>query len=212
MKATQFVSSPYANKELGVPAKFHFDSDKVAYYEKAGWEAYYDHAWLRALRLMVQLNREQFAMPLLTAIAAALDTVRASIAFAPLDNDVAKAQHFITRFYEKAAQRIKFRADARTVAALEMDYWVVHRRLALARIKDPSDDSLDPLIRSIENLHSALFEAPAPAIRSSAVLRARAAEAVDRITGKRSADVAADWRLVEDLLQQAYRVVQPAVA
>ncbi len=192
-----------------MPTDIRFDPDKVAYFEKAGWEAYYDRNWLRAFWLMVQLNREEFAMPLPLALAAALDVVRASIAFAPLDNDVPKAQHFITRYYEKAARRVKFQADAKTVAALEMDYWLVHRRLALARIKNPADSNLDPLIESIANLHAALFAAPAPATRTSAEERARAAEAVDRITGKRSTDVAADWRLVEEHLQQAYRAVQP---
>ena len=67
------------------------DPDRVAYFEKAGWQAYYDRKWLRVLRLMVQLNREQFGMSLLTAIAAAVDVVRASLAFAPVDNDVPAA-------------------------------------------------------------------------------------------------------------------------
>lgn len=191
-----------------MPAAFRFDPDKVAYFEKAGWEAYYDHNWLRAFWLMVQLNREEFAMSLPLALAAALDVVRASIAFAPLDNDVPKAQHFIGRFYEKAARRVKFQAEASTVAELELDYWLVHRRLALARIKNPADDNIEPLVASIVSLHTALFTAPAAAIRTSAEERARAAEAVDRITGKRSTDIAADWRLVEQHLQRAYRAVQ----
>ncbi len=195
-----------------MPTDFRFDPDKVAYYEKAGWEAYYDRKWLRAFRLMVQINREQFAMSLPLALAAALDVVQASIAFAPIDNDVAKAQRFITRFYAKAARRIRFKADPKTVAALEMDYWVVHRRLAVARGQDPTNDNLAPLITSLNTLHTALFDAPAPAIRASAEARALAAEAVDRITGKRSANIAADWQLVEEHLQRAYRAVQPKPA
>jgi hypothetical protein len=47
---------------LAVPRPRRFDSDRVEYFEKAGWRAYYDRRWLRVLRLMVQLNREQFAM------------------------------------------------------------------------------------------------------------------------------------------------------
>lgn len=191
---------------------FRFDPDKVAYYEKAGWEAYYDRKWPRAFWLMVQLNREQFAMSLPLALAAALDVVRASIAFAPLDNDVARAQRFITRFYEKAARRIKFKANPKTVAALEMDYWVVHRRLAVARGRNPADGTLDPLIASLDSLHTALFDASASAIRVSAEERALAAEAVDRITGKRSTTIAADWLLVEEHLRRAYRAVQPKPA
>lgn len=37
-----------------MPIRKPFDPDEVAYYEKAGWEAYYDRRWLRVLRLMVQ--------------------------------------------------------------------------------------------------------------------------------------------------------------
>jgi len=40
---------------------------------------------------MVQINREQFGMSLPAAMAAALDIVRASRAFAPVDNDVPAA-------------------------------------------------------------------------------------------------------------------------
>ena len=68
-----------------------FDADQGARFERAGWEAYYDRRWLRVLRLMVQLNREQFGMSLPAAMAAALDIVRASRAFAPVDNDVPAA-------------------------------------------------------------------------------------------------------------------------
>ena len=45
-------------------------------------------------------------------------------------------------------------------------------------------------------------------MRASAELRAKAAEAVDRITGKRSTDVAGDWRRVEAYLNQAYEAVK----
>ncbi len=30
-------------------ANFHFNPDKVAYYEKAGWQAYYNRNWTRSL-------------------------------------------------------------------------------------------------------------------------------------------------------------------
>lgn len=36
-----------------MPEKLNFDPDKVAYFEKAGWQAYYDRKWLRVLSLMI---------------------------------------------------------------------------------------------------------------------------------------------------------------
>jgi hypothetical protein len=182
-----------------------FDPDKVAYFEAAGWKAYYAHQWGRAFGLMVQLNREQFRMPLLTALAAAVDIVRASIAFAPLENnDVPKAKENILRYYAKARRTVGIEADAQTLADLEMDYWIVHRNLALERKKDHTLNNAGPMVDSLDRLHAALFQAPAAAIRRSAEERALAAVAVDRITSGYSKDVAADWREVEEHLRLAY--------
>ena len=189
--------------------KLDFDPDKVAYFEKAGWEAYYDRKWLRVLSLMVLLNREQFGMSLPRSIAAAVDIVRASVAFAPVDNDVPAATAHLERFYDKARRSAGLRRDARTLAALEMDYWVVHRRLAVERRQAPGHNgSIEPLVDSLARLHGALFMTSAGAIRRSAELRALAAVTVDRITGGYSSDVATDWQLVEETLRKSYSALQ----
>ena len=182
------------------------DPDRVAYFEKAGWEAYYDRKWLRVLRLMVQLNREQFGMSLPTAIAAAVDVVRASLAFAPVDNDVPAATEHLRRYYEKAPRSAGVLMDAAKLAALEMDYWIVHRKLAIERRQtlDHTGD-IEPMVESLARLHAALFGATTEAIRRSAECRAQAAQAVDRITGGYSTDVAGDWQRVEEYLREAYR-------
>lgn len=190
-----------------------FNPAKVAYYEKAGWEAYYAREWFLAFQLMIQLNREQFRMPLWTAILAAIDVVRASLAFAPLENNnVPAATEYIRRYYEKARQSVGIEADAKTLADLEMDYWVVHRQLARERKQAVEDgkgaiDNSGPMVESLDRLHSALFKAPPAAIRRSAELRAQAAVAVDRITGKYSIDEVADWHEVEQKLMEAYSVL-----
>jgi hypothetical protein len=185
--------------------KPRFDPDKVAYYEKAGWEAYYDRNWLRVFSLMVGLNREQFRMPLLTALAASIDVVRASLAFAPLEgNDVPAATAYLRRYYAKARRSVGIAADAGKLAELEMDYWVVHRQLAMERKQNPTLQNWAPMTDSLERLHAALFAAPAAAVRTSAEQRALAAVAVDRITGGYSRDVATDWRAVEEHLRAAY--------
>jgi hypothetical protein len=186
--------------------------DIVAYYEKSGWEAYYDRNWPRALWLLVKMNREAFRMSWIDALTAALDTVRASMAFAPLENnDIPKARHYIARFYEKARRSLNISTPAQTLAELEIDYWVVHRELALRRKKDHQDDDLQPMVESLTALHAALFDAPPETIRPSAEWRARAAKAVDRITGGYSNDVDEDWRRVETYLQNAYRAVKEAL-
>lgn len=190
-----------------MPTKQLFDPNKVAYYEKAGWEAYYDKNWLRAFGLMVGLMRAQFKMGWGTAVLAAIDTVRASVAFAPMDNDVPKATHHIQKFYEKACRSLSIKASAQELAALEIEYWVVHRQLALRRIQNHDDHNIEPMTQSLANLHAALFNSTPEKMWQSAEFRALAAKAVDRITGKYSTNVTADWQEVETYLQQAYQAV-----
>jgi hypothetical protein len=187
-----------------------FAPDRIAYLEKAGWEAYYDRDWPRVLALMVQMNRTQFCMSWLDAAFGALDIVRAAATFAPVDNDMAAATQHLTNFYAKARTAAGLRTDAAALAALEMNYWVVHRELAVARKAAPRHaGDIAPMVAALESLHAALFNAPAAAIRRSAEKRAQAAVTVDRITGGYSEDVAADWRAIEQLLQEAYRAVSP---
>ena len=185
------------------------DPDRVATFESAGWRAYYDRNWPRVFWLMVQLNREGFHMSLPTALAASVDILRASIAFAPIDNDVPAATADLRRFYDKARRSASLRADAQTLAVLEMDYWVVHRKLAQER-KQTSNHTgdIEPMVASLARLHAALSDATPEAIRRSAELRAQAAVTVDRITGGYSTDVTADWRQVEAHLLEAYRALQ----
>ncbi len=185
------------------------EPEQAAYYETAGWKAYYDRNWPRAFWLLVHGNRSMFRMSWPTAVGAALDTVRASIAFAPLENnDVGRAQRFMEKFYEKARRSLDIACDARTLAELELDYWVVHRELAIERKDPPHQDNSEPMIYSLTRLHSALFGGSPQAMRRSAEYRALAAVAVDRITGNYSVDIAADWREVERCLREAYTIVK----
>jgi hypothetical protein len=184
-----------------------FDPVKVAYYEKAGWQAYYDRQWLRVLGLMVGLNREQFRMSLPAAMSAALDIVRASIAFAPLDNDLPTATDHLRRYYAKARRAAGLQTPAETLARLEIAYWAVHRELAIQRQKQPDLENIAPMVDALTALHAALFGLPPEAARRSAELRALAAQTVDRITGRYSTDIPADWRQIEAYLQQAYREI-----
>jgi len=195
-----------------MPRNYVDDPDIVAYYEKEGWAAYYDRNWTRALRLLYRMNRDAFRMSRWTALGASLDTVRASVAFAPLEgNDVPKARRHMARFYEKARRNLPIQADPQTLAALEMDYWVVHRELAIRRRLDRADDDVEPMVQSLMALHAALFNSTPEMMRASAEWRAEAAKAVDRITGKYSEDVAEDWQRVEEYLRNAYRAVLAAI-
>ena len=184
-----------------MPRTYVENPEIVAHYEKEGWRAYYDRNWPRAFWLLVKLNREAFRMSWFNALAGALDTVRASMAFAPLaDNDIPRARRYLARFYEKARRATAISAGAETLAEREMDYWIVHRELALRRKQNQEDDDIEPMVQSLTALHAALFGASPEAMRPSAEWRALAAKTVDRITGNYSDDIDEDWRRVEEYL------------
>jgi hypothetical protein len=184
------------------------DPDEVSFCEAAGWAAYYQRDWPRVLWLMVRLNRAQFGMGLVDAIAAALDTVRAAVAFAPAANDLAATRSHLTRYFARARRSAGIGASAATLADRELDYWVVHRELANRRKANRADDDLTPLVDALARLHAAVFDSTPERMRVSAALRALAAARVDRITGGYSDDVDADWEQIVELLRDAYRAAQ----
>lgn len=194
--------------------------DRIARIETELWEAYYNREWLREFRLLITMHREFFHMNTPTAVLASYDAARAAMAFAPLDaNDLPQARGYLLRYYEKVRQALGCRATADDLAERELHYWIVHREVArgrLAEIKtgraidDPDDAEIEPVINAFANLHAGLFNSTPEAMHESAVYRARAAAIVDRISGRHSPDVAADWARVETELRLAYRAIEQA--
>ncbi len=177
-----------------------FDPDRVAYFETEGWRAYYDRKWPRLLRLLVTMSHEQFGIPWPQAVAAAYYVTRASAAWVPLDHDEAKVLRYYEAFYRLARRYSGLSFDPKRVAKLELKYNDDHRRLVDAEDKTE-------LLQTLVDLHAALFGLSAEQVAESAAHRLAALTAVDRITRKRSTDVAADWREVYEELQRCYRSI-----
>ncbi|SRR5581483_9627541 len=177
-----------------------FHPDRLAWLEAAGWRANYDRRWPRLLWLVLRLAREEFDLPWPRAIEAAYHITKASIAWVPIDHDLDAVRRGIRRFYTVASRYGGgLRFDPEQVAALELEYWMVHRELS-----GQPEAAKGPLEDVFARLHSALFGLPIEATRSSAVSRARATDTVDLITSRRSADVELDWVRVERYLREAY--------
>ena len=182
-----------------------FDPAQMAFIETEGWRSYYDRNWMRALGLMLELNHDVFGLRWPDAILAAYYSTRAQIAFAGANNNVPLAQEYIAKYYGVIARARGLRYDPTRAAEAEMRYWIVHRQVAA------QPDNPAPLVDSLADLHATLFDIPAEAARASGVERTAAAQAVDRITGHRSTDVAADWREVETRLRAGYEIVARAM-
>ena len=183
-----------------------FNPDVIAYYETAGWRAYYDRNWLRAFGLMVHLSESQFHIPFPRSFQAVYHVIRASVAFVPRAHDLDVVRRHLAQFYCIAAESNHGTFDPHAVADLELRYWVIHRELAATPHADKR-----PLIECVAALHAALFGRASADLWESAVSRVAAANAVDQITSRRSLDPAADWVLVESNLRRAYQQVKSAV-
>lgn len=185
-------------------ANFHFNPDRVAHLEAAGWRAYYERQWLKLLRLVLTLCQEQFRIPFPVSILAAYYVTRASVAWAPVDHDVQTVQKFYEKFYRMAQRYSGLNFDLARVGALELKYNDDHRRL----VGNPDKSEF---IQTMIELHSAIFGLTPVQARESAELRVLANNTVDLITGKTSKDPEGDWAKLEGYLRQCYHSIEREV-
>jgi hypothetical protein len=181
------------------------DAERLAELEAGGWRAYYDRNWPRVIKLMVQLNQEQFHIPFPLSVVAAIHIARASIAWAPVENKPSVVQQHLERYYRVACRWSSFEFSPVRAAALEIAYWIEHRRLSGKPDKGPFIDAMTAL-------HAELFGLPPERARDSAEWRVRANNTVDLITSGTSTNPEADWAQLEDELRECYRSVNRELA
>lgn len=177
---------------------FTFDPDHVAKLETEGWRAYYDRRWLRVLYLTERTTATEFHVPFPLSAQGAYYVTRAAIAFKPVANDIPGTRAALERYYGLVRRWSGLTFDTQRVTDLELDYWIVHRRLSGAADHSELEDVLT-------DLHASTFGIAQERARGSGTWRTAAAITVDGITGHRSADIDADWRLLEGQLRHCYR-------
>lgn len=180
---------------------FTVNPDRVAYFEAAGWKAYYEHKWLKMLRLIVGLCQEEFHIPFPMSLRAGYYTTRASAAWVPIDHDEQKVLAYLEKFYRTARHYSGLTYDPSRVAALELQYFDVHRRLS-------GQPEKGEFLQTLIDLHSTLFGLSPEQVKESAEWRLLAANTVDLITSNTSTDVEGDWAKLEEYLRRCYRSIQ----
>ena len=188
-----------------MPTTFQLNPERVAYFETNGWRAYYERKWLKVLWLIVRLCQEQFHVPFPMSLLAAYYTTQASAAWVPVDHNLPMVLAYLTRFYSIARRYSGLKFNVERVAALELQYFDVHRRLV-----DATDKS--EFVQTLADLHSAIFGLTPAQARESAEWRVKAADTVDLITSKKSTDVQGDWARLEEYLRQCYASIQRELA
>jgi hypothetical protein len=178
-------------------ASFHLDARMVAQYEGEGWKAYYDRAWPRFLRLIVELEQAQFHIPFPASILAAYYVTRGAVVFVPPDHDPARVEAYLRRFYGLAQRYSGLKFDVAKAAHWEYRYWIEHRVLS-------GKPDKTAFIEAMTQLHATLFGLTPEQARESAELRVQANNVVDTITAHTAPDPAQAWTQIEDLLTRCY--------
>ena len=145
----------------------HFDPKKIAHYEKENYVAYYQKAWLKLLRVSVGLVKESFGLSWPQAAYGAYLVARAEIAFAPFpENDVPKAEAYMTRFYRFIASVHRLDINPQRAAKVEVNWWSVHRRLF-------GNAQNEELVQAITDLYAAAYDVEPAVLTDAARLRAQ---------------------------------------
>ena len=169
---------PSPERDSTVTAHRSFDPRRVGRLECDAWVTYYRREWLKFLRSAVGLTRHMFGMPWPQTIYGAWLVLRANQLWAPFpDNDPDGARRAMHRFYALVARRYREPFDPRQAAALEVEWWRVHRE---HQHDDGSDPDEGPLIASLVALYSYVYGVTGPSVEVAARERALAMRYSDR--------------------------------
>jgi len=182
-----------------------FDPRTVAYYEKESWVAYYQRRWLRLMRMLVALVRSTFGLSSFQAIYAGYLLTRAQIAFAPKDNAVPVAEEYMRRFFAYI-QRIHREAfDVAQAARLEVNWWVVHRRLF-------GNAENQELVDALAQAYAAAYRVDPAQVREAAQHRVQAMVYSDRWVNDGREGNSPLLVREQDELVQSYTALRAAVS
>jgi hypothetical protein len=156
---------------------------------------------MKMLRLIVSLCQEQFRIPFPMSLLAGYYTTRASAAWVPDNHDEQKVLRYLEKFYQIARRYSGLKFDPSHVAALELKYFDVHRRLS-------GNPEKEEFLQTLIDLHSAIFGLSSEQVQESAEWRLLAANTVDLITSNKSTDIEGDWARLEEHLRRCYHSIQ----
>jgi hypothetical protein len=182
-----------------------FDPVKVGRYETENWVAYYQKRWLKLLRVSIGMVKHAFGLSLPQAMYAAYLVARAEIAAAPFpDNDIPRAEAYMRRFYAFIQKIHRENFDVDEAARLEVNWWVVHRRLF-------GQAENQELIEALTNLYATTYQVSPDSVRQAAYHRAQAMACSDRWVNDGRAENSPLLEQEEAELIKSYAALRAAV-
>jgi hypothetical protein len=147
-----------------------FDPDAVAKAESNAWASYYRREWWPFLRAAVGMVHQGFGMGRLSTLQGAYYVLRANQKWAPYpDNDPTAASDYMRRFYELLVRHSDLGLDPVEAARREVEWWRLHREHQYGVVGDE-----EPLVDSLVDLYSYVFNVPDDTVREAAQQRVQA--------------------------------------
>lgn len=182
-----------------------FDGHEVGRLETEMWRSYYGHEKLKLFRELAELLRHQYHLPLWQSYLAAYHAADAAIVFQRGHNrtEYMRALPDLERFYSLIREHSETPFDVKDVAALELEWWIVHRERAQHQPRDLPD--------SLAALQAAIYQQPASLFADHAEARAQAM--LLRDAGAQAGTLSeADWRNIGVLLDRSWMSLRTAVS
>jgi hypothetical protein len=172
------------------------------------WRSYYDREPGRLFLQLGELLRTQYRLPALRSQVTAYHAARAAFVFKDgrTRADYARALPHLERYYAAILRASDTPFDARRAAALELEWWIVHRERAI-RGEHASDD----LVEALAALQGELYALPPSRLTDHARLRAEAM-AVRDTRAEAGGVREADWLRIRELLDGSWRSMRAAAA
>ena len=181
-----------------------FDPAAVAKLETKMWRSYYDHERTQLFFELAEMLRTQSQFPLLRSYVGAYYGSWAAFVFKDgrQRTDYEKALPALQAYFGLIRNTGRVDFDARRAAALELEWWIVHRERAS---NDPAT-----LGRACAEAGAFAYQVPVEATLAYGQLRAAAMLALDTRADKGRISEA-DWTYIEALLCRSYQALRLAL-
>jgi hypothetical protein len=174
-----------------------FDPREVARLETGMWRSYYGHERVRLFTGLIDLLRRQYHLPFWRASAGALHAARAAVVFQRGHNrpDYMKALPDLVSFYRLIRGNSNTAFDVNKAAALELEWWIIHRERARHNPKD--------LVNALAELQAEIYQQPVFTFEEHAKARADAMLIRDK-RAQAGGVSEADWNRIGALLERSW--------
>jgi len=181
-----------------------FDPEVVARLDTDMWRSYYAKERLKLFNQLASLLRQQYKMPMARSYVVALDAAKAAFVFKDGKSraDYERALPDLVSYYQAIHNVSETTFDVNRAAALELEWWIVHRER-----HHHAEGDLD---QALADLAAEVYRMPAPRFAEHARYRAEAMIVRDTRAEKRKLSEA-DWEKIHSLLRQSWTSLWHAV-